>query len=239
MVKLNKGETAMLDEAVKGKETSMSDANQKETKMANKTQKIISIYNIKGGVGKSTIARELAYRLDATLVDCDRGGAQEYMKPLKVVKAPHTIPLNIDDNIVIYDFAGKDDERKHGAIMKSDLIVVPYTPTFYALQNTVDSFLQIWLVNKNIMTIANMLKEEKDLQRSKEDLEEALNQCDESVGEILVLPLRFTRGLQSAENKGKTIYDLREESSINRLNYEKVCGEIDTITDTVKRIINV
>jgi cellulose biosynthesis protein BcsQ len=203
-----------------------------------KTKKIVSIYNVKGGVGKSTIARELAYKLGATLVDCDKGGVQEFMESVKVVKVGDYIPTDIDGDVLIYDFPGKDDERRTNVIKKSDLVIVPFTPTFYALQNTVDSFTHIWAINKNVMMIANMLKEDRDLGRSKDEMEEVLNRYDADIGEILILPLHYTRGLQSAENKGRAIYDLREESPINKLNYAKICGEIDKITDTVKRVIN-
>lgn len=213
--------------------TNETEANANQTK----TKKIISIYNVKGGVGKSTIARELAYKLDATLVDCDKGGAQEYMETLKVIKALDDIPLDIDAKSVIYDFPGQHDPRRDAIIDVSSLVIIPYTPTLYSQLNTVDSFAQVWSHNRNVFMIANMLKEDKDLSRSKDEFEETLNQYDYDIGEILILPLHYTRGLQSAENKGKSIYRLRDESAINKMNYDKVCREFDAIVDIVRKVI--
>jgi chromosome partitioning protein len=237
--KTNQSKETAMNKETATKEDKMTTANANQSANDAKTKKIITIYNIKGGVGKSTIARELAYKLDATLVDCDKGGAQEYMESLKVVKAVDNIPSDddIDAEVVIYDFPGQHDKRRDAILDESALVIVPYTPTLYSLQNTIDSFAQVWKTNHNVIMVANMLKEDKDLNRSKDELEETLNQFDSDIGEILVLPLHYTRGLQSAENKGRTIYNLRKESAINRLNYEKVCREFDAIADATRRII--
>jgi cellulose biosynthesis protein BcsQ len=211
-------------------------SNADQTKVA---QKIITVYNIKGGVGKSTIARELAYRLNGTLVDCDRRGVQDYMT-LKVVNAKdETIPLDVEGEVVVYDFPGKDitDKHRSSVVIRSDLVIIPYTPTFYSLQSTADSYRQVWGLNKNVIMIANTLKEDKDLERTKGELEDFLNQHD-NVGDVFVLPLHYTRGLQSAENKGRSIFQLSEESPINKLNYAKVCGQLNKIIDVVKGVIN-
>jgi cellulose biosynthesis protein BcsQ len=221
------------ENASKGVATS-PDANQ------TKTKKIISIYNVKGGVGKSTIARELAYKLNATLVDCDKGGVQEYMESVRVVKIgeDNEIPQDIEGEVIIYDFPGKDDERREEAAKASDVVIIPYTPSFYALQSTADSYRQILKSNRCVIMIANMLKDDKDLARTKDELEDFLNQHSD-VGDIIVQPLHYTRGLQSAENNGKSIYQIRDSSPFNRMNYEKTCRELDAIVDTVERLINV
>jgi cellulose biosynthesis protein BcsQ len=199
-----------------------------------KTKKIIAIYNIKGGVGKSTIARELAYKLNATLVDCDRRGVQEFMESVKTVSLGEDmeIPLDVEGDVVIYDFPGKDDVRREEIARKSALVIIPYTPTFYSLQSTADSYKQIWRENINAVMVANMLKEDKDLERTKGELEEFLNQ------DMIILPLHYTRGLQSAENRGKSIYELRSESPINRQIYAKVCRELDAIVEIAEGILS-
>jgi cellulose biosynthesis protein BcsQ len=168
------------------------------------------------------------------LVDCDRRGVQEFMEAIKTVSVGEDmeIPMDVESNIVIYDFPGKDDVRREEIAKRSDLVIIPYTPTFYSLQSTADSYKQVWRENINAVMVANMLKEDKDLERTKGELEEFLGQ------DIIVLPLHYTRGLQSAENRGKSIYELRSESPINRQIYAKVCRELDAIIEIAERIIN-
>jgi cellulose biosynthesis protein BcsQ len=232
--KTNQSKETAMNKETATKEDKMTTANANQSANGAKTKKIVAIYNIKGGVGKSTIARELAYKLNATLVDCDRRGVQEFMESVKTVSLGEDteIPLDVEGDIVIYDFPGKDDVRREEIAKKSALVIIPYTPTFYSLQSTADSYKQIWRENISAVMVANMLKEDKDLERTKGELEEFLGQ------DMIVLPLHYTRGLQSAENRGKSIYELRNESPINRQIYAKACRELDAIIEIVEGVIN-
>jgi chromosome partitioning protein len=115
---------------------------------------IISILNLKGGVGKTTIATNLAVALayrekDICLIDTDieqksssdwHGKRTEDLPSITVVAA--TTPSQIGDNtrklatkydVVIIDGTPHVGEITDRAILVSDLVLIPLEPSIYSL----------------------------------------------------------------------------------------------------------
>lgn len=116
---------------------------------------VISVLNQKGGVGKTTIATNLAimflqdqYR--TLLLSADSQGSADMFVNIRkensdlmqidtirtVEPVIHGILNEIDYDVIIIDVAGHEDKTFRNAAAVSDMILVPYTPSQFDIDAT-------------------------------------------------------------------------------------------------------
>ena len=101
----------------------------------------LAIFNTKGGVGKSTLAINLATLSKATLFDCDPQATCCYWSDRRTKKIPDVVDVNLgrvpsrmkgQDNIII-DLPGSAVGGIQAALEAVDFILVPITVDQFAL----------------------------------------------------------------------------------------------------------
>jgi len=119
---------------------------------------IITIYNFKGGVGKTSIALNFALTAEYGIITND------VYSPLEsVLSEKQYIKVEPDEDFpdipkklnIIYDLGGHIDKRAIKIIKKSDYILIPTLSDFLSLKVTINAILEIEIYNNKIIIIGN------------------------------------------------------------------------------------
>lgn len=134
---------------------------------------IISILNLKGGSGKSTIATNLAVALSAQeekvlLIDTDKQGTSEKWKAQRPENTPKVTVISLTEpdairkqikeleenyNVVVMDGAPKIDLISAVSISFSDIVIIPVTPSpndLWSTENIVERVKDAQTINPSI-----------------------------------------------------------------------------------------
>jgi len=134
---------------------------------------IISILNLKGGSGKSTIATNLAVALAAQeervlLIDTDKQGTSEKWKAQRPENTPKVTVISLTEpdairkqikeleenyNVVVMDGAPKIDLISAVSISFSDIVIIPVTPSpndLWSTENIVERVKDAQTINPSI-----------------------------------------------------------------------------------------
>jgi len=173
----------------------------------------IAISSKKGGVTKSTQAKELALKYNLTIVDLDIDShLKENFKSIdiKTVKDNTLIPLL--DNC-IYDFPAGDIFAKFPntkeILKECDLIIIPTLYGTESVDRAIDTFYSIKDINSNILFILAQARDEASAKDTSSYIEDIV------ADEIVLHPIRYSLGMENAETLGVSIYDIAKSS--NRL----------------------
>lgn len=160
------------------------------------------VYNLKGGIGKTGIALNLALTLDYNFI------TNEVLSPIEDIFDEGTflkVGLNDDvpdlrgDHDVIYDFGGYLDARAKKAVRWSDVVIIPTIAESVDLKTTVMAIQEIELYNRNIIIVASKAQ--------KGDLEIVETVMGNNFPDYPVLETKYSRAVPNIFEDGVSVRD--------------------------------
>lgn len=121
----------------------------------------LTVYNFKGGVGKTSISLNMALTLDYGIVTNDiYSPLEDILGKKRVLKISPTGKINKlpDDYDIIFDLGGYLDERAVPALKQSDYVLIPVVREVLDLKISLSTIKEIERHNKNIIIVANRTK---------------------------------------------------------------------------------
>lgn len=169
----------------------------------------IAMTNFKGGVGKSLIAHQLITCFGYSGITHDPYGNLANRLPDRVTNISDIKSLADLPEKVVFDCGGFDDKILRQIIKISDLIIIPFTDSFEAIQSTVQMlvFFKEILAGKKILFIANMaLKNSPYIAQATKAFKKVLNI------DINVFTIPTWQSFRTAINRNIALTDMSKKS---------------------------
>ncbi|NOQ31002.1 MAG: hypothetical protein GQ570_07780 [Helicobacteraceae bacterium] len=191
---------------------------------------IISVMNLKGGVGKSSISFQLAQFFKLKMITND---ANTGIMNIKILKGNSSIEVNEDR---LYDFGGFDDIRIHEVLASSNVVVVPTLYSRADLQNTVRTVRKVKKLNPeaNIIVTINRVRsgDSKQLNSAKASLEKYID-----FG-VQYCQIRDSKVMLHSLDSGKSIFDIHKSSKLNRHVYTGIINDFYALIGHIEEFID-
>lgn len=174
----------------------------------------ISVINKKGGVGKTSLAYNLAIDLDLFLISNDDSVIElAYSNKAKIMDKPKLI-----DNVV-YDFGGFVDSGVLEIVNKSDFVVVPLTADLNSFKKTMSIIKEI--ENENILLVAN-IAEKTDFEDIKSYFVKHFN--------FPIFEIKSARIWKKTFKEKKSVLQIQTKNKINEYVYRNaITGYIELL----------
>lgn len=187
----------------------------------------ITIYNFKGGVGKSSISLNLALSLGYGVITNDIYSPLE-----KILKKEHLLKISQSENIpdipkdynIIYDLGGYIDKRAIKALKTSDVVLIPTINDYLNLQVTIDTIQEIEQINKHIIIVANKTQS-GDFEKIKSVMREFYN--------YEIVELKYSKAFKNIFLENCSIEQMCKKSALSAFSYKKINAQFNNLIDTI------
>ncbi|MDR1926306.1 MAG: hypothetical protein LBQ13_01275 [Endomicrobium sp.] len=191
----------------------------------------ITIFNLKGGQGKSSIALNLALSLNFDVISNDKITKLEKILPednfMKIEK-DQDFPNIVENLDIIYDLGGWIDERVTKPIKESDLVIVPMINTEMNNEVSVNSVNQVKQYNENIMLIVNKSKK-GDFEFMRDRIIKTYFPNDD----FPIFEIMDTTAFEQMLRRKMAIKDIVDVDPLLKYNYRKVNGQFNEIINFI------
>jgi MinD-like ATPase involved in chromosome partitioning or flagellar assembly len=194
-----------------------------------KTKKKFIVWTIKGGDGKTSIAAEIALRLDLPIITNEPYTTLDIIfseERLLQLKRDEAVPY-YEGCGMMFDFGGYIDDRVIDALKQCDFVLVPTIPEISDIQILLNSVVEIQKYNKNIVVIVNKTESDKDVDVVKNALD--------NIGKFPIFEIKKTRGLPNIYVEKKSISQMVKESKISAWHYGKVDKQFEEIVNFITK----
>ncbi len=188
----------------------------------------LCVYNFKGGVGKTSIALNIALTCDFGVVTNDVYSPLEEVLPEKSfikVAGHEKMPDIPGDYNVIFDFGGHIDERVIEILKEADVIIVPVTNDYLNLQVTINAIGEIERYSGKILVVANRTQK-KDFG----DISLVIGKFYK----YLVVELKKSKAFSNIFEEKKSIADMVREGGLKAYHYRIINEQFNNFLKVLK-----
>lgn len=202
---------------------------------------LITVYNFKGGQGKSKISINLALTMDYAIITNDLCSSNDLLLPkerfLKINK-DEKFPegLKTEDNI-IFDLGGYIDNRVIDVLKISDVILVPVIQESNDEENirvTIKTIDSIKKYNNNIIIIANKIEKKSGKGSDLLELKDTLNK----LYDFPIYPIKKSKVVGNIFKKKKSIKEISEENGLNAFLYKEIVEQFEFLIKKLEKYNN-
>jgi len=207
----------------------------------------ISLFSLKGGVSKTSIALNLALELNYPYIENDRySGVSDLLN--KYQHSKRAFLINSDEEYIsllsnaIYDFSTCVDPRSKVILAKSDLVIIPTLHSYQDIKLTVQCISTLRkLGQENILIVINRINTRyKRTQGSYtwyDDYKKTENSILASLKDknIQFIGIRENKGWSKATELGKSIFTLASSQNLMAKNYQGAVEDLTSLLAIVKQ----
>lgn len=193
----------------------------------------LAVYHIKGGVGKTRIALNLALTMEFGVVTNDPYSAIEKALPGEkriilhpgesLPKIPETIPL-------IYDLGGHADHRSIWALRDSQFVIFPVLPNKEDLDIGLNFIEEVGRYNQNIIVAINRTKPG--------EFENPRKVFGKYYPNLPVFEIKESRAMSLIIENRMSISELAIQNKLHKHHYEKIERQFTDIIVYMKKRLN-
>ena len=188
---------------------------------------LITIYNFKGGAGKTSCAMNIALTMDYGVVTNDiYSPIEEVFDNVLKVSPSEEFPDFPTDAEVIFDLGGYIEARSITVLRNSKVVLVPTINEYSILQTTINSVAEIEEYNMNICLIAN---------RTKRGDYEEIRQILSRFYKYPIFEVKESQSIPAIFKKKKSIKAMVEEGGLQKYHFQYLDRQFDKIIEFIRR----
>ena len=193
---------------------------------------LISIFNLKGGTGKTSLAYSLAKDLDSYYIAND-----SYNSIVGNIYSKTIEELNdniIADNTVIFDGGGFFDNTIKDILKHSDKIIIPLEADLNSLSSLESFIVELQKINKNIIYILNKIETSPTAQRDYKAVREHLV-SEFNINDSHIFKLPHSRIFKNIFDEELGIKELINSSKKNQYTYRNLLPQYEEVLRAISQ----